>query len=265
MFRKRTIYVNKRLELIFCNLSTNAIKKNRPHSSKIYDETRSRVTSRPLAGLNYMNKEQLTSTYDNKKSGQDEANNSRTISPTIIVTGMLLLIGSVMEKSKKNVMLSDSIENSSNDNHSWSSSSLTSAILSRNFVADAVACVSPAVVNILSESQGGAFSAGSGFIISSEGIIVTNAHVVAKSKNSKVVVTFTNGRIKKGTVQSMDSSSDIAIIKLDIVTEDLPTVKFGSSSKIRAGCMHYCVCMYVFVYTILSSGRLRLCVQDLTY
>eukprot|EP01036_Dinobryon_divergens_P027512 gene27512-36301_t len=147
-----------------------------------------------------------------------------------------------MEKSKKNVMSSDSIDDlSNNNNHAWPvSSSNSTAALSRNFVADAVACVSPAVVNILSGSDGflgttGALSAGSGFIISSEGIIVTNAHVVANAKNSKVIVTFSNGRIKKGTVQSFDSASDIALIKLDFVTEDLPIVKLGSSSKIRAG------------------------------
>ena len=228
-------------EFIYKKLSRNKVTKcNHYHLSK------SNFNPKSAKPLTILIKEQLSPTEDNNgNSEKDETNDSRPISPTIIITGILLLIGSVMEKSKRNVMSSDSIDSSRNI-HDWSVSSSTSisnatAALSRNFVADAVACVSPAVVNILSGSDGilgatGALSAGSGFIISSEGIIVTNAHVVSNAKNSKVIVTFTNGRVKTGTVQSIDVSSDIALIKLDFLTEDLPIVKLGSSSKIRAGC-----------------------------
>jgi len=53
-------------------------------------------------------------------------------------------------------------------------------ILNRNFIADAVDQTAPAVVNIAVNSGYGT-SAGSGFFITSDGLIVTNAHVVAQT------------------------------------------------------------------------------------
>ena len=85
--------------------------------------------------------------------------------------------------------------------------------LNRNFVADAADIVSPAVVNILcaidSPISPGAASSGSGFIISKDGFIVTNAHVVegASSKeraSSKVLITMWNSKKRYGIVHSMD-------------------------------------------------------------
>lgn len=110
-------------------------------------------------------------------------------------------------------------------------------IFSRNFVADAVECVSPAVVNIVCVNEGlftGSASAGSGFIISNDGFIVTNAHVIANAKD-RVIITFSNGRRKAAKIHSMDAKSDLALLKIEDLTEELPTVALGSSSKIRAG------------------------------
>jgi len=54
-------------------------------------------------------------------------------------------------------------------------------LLSRNFIADAVEKALPAVVNITIESGWGSEASGSGFIIREDGLIVTNAHVVAQA------------------------------------------------------------------------------------
>lgn len=110
-----------------------------------------------------------------------------------------------------------------------------------NFIADAVEKASPSVVNIQSTS-GSRFITGiytgSGFIISKDGFIVTNAHVVSKvPKGNKVYIRMWDGGAEKqGTVHSLDEVSDIALIKLDMNDDDdLPVATLGSSSSLRAG------------------------------
>eukprot|EP01040_Poterioochromonas_malhamensis_P013116 gene13116-14397_t len=108
-------------------------------------------------------------------------------------------------------------------------------ILSRNFVADVVENVAPAVVNIVVPGFTGA-SSGSGFIISKDGYIVTNAHVVAPSTDGNVVVTMMSGRKRPGKIHSIDVQSDLAIVQLnDVYDETLPTISLGVSSKVRSG------------------------------
>jgi HtrA serine peptidase 2 len=112
--------------------------------------------------------------------------------------------------------------------------------LSSNFVADAIEIVAPAVVNIMSYVDGllvAGISTGSGFIITEDGFVVTNAHVVSSSTDGKVLVTTQNGVKRTGTVHSMDTQSDIALVKIDseYMGEKFPIVSMGSSSKVRAG------------------------------
>lgn len=72
---------------------------------------------------------------------------------------------------------------------------------------------------------------GSGFIVSPEGVILTNAHVVADA--SDVTVRLTDRREYKAKVVGVDARTDIAVLKIDGVK--LPTVKFGDPSKLRPG------------------------------
>jgi serine protease Do len=72
---------------------------------------------------------------------------------------------------------------------------------------------------------------GSGFIVSSDGIIMTNAHVVNGA--SEVTVRLTDRREYTAKVIGVDTKSDIAIIKIS--AKDLPTVKIGDSSALRVG------------------------------
>ncbi|KAF7662638.1 hypothetical protein LDENG_00231160 [Lucifuga dentata] len=77
-----------------------------------------------------------------------------------------------------------------------------------------------------------AVSNGSGFIISSDGLIVTNAHVVANERD--VRVKLTNGETYKATVQDVDPVADIATIKIT-AKHPLPTLTLGRSSEVRQG------------------------------
>ncbi len=73
---------------------------------------------------------------------------------------------------------------------------------------------------------------GSGFIIDSKGLIVTNNHVVDGATNVKV--TLQDGRTFDAKVIGTDPLTDVAVIKVD-TTEPLPAVTFGSSKDIRVG------------------------------
>ena len=72
---------------------------------------------------------------------------------------------------------------------------------------------------------------GSGFIVSPDGYILTNAHVVANA--SKVTVKLTDRREFEAKVIGSDERSDVAVIKID--GKNLPTVRIGDPSKLRAG------------------------------
>ena len=74
-------------------------------------------------------------------------------------------------------------------------------------------------------------AAGSGFVISGDGYIVTNNHVVENA--TKVTVTFDNGDQKSATVVGTDKRTDLAVVKVDGAT-DLPFVKF-STDDARVG------------------------------
>ena len=73
---------------------------------------------------------------------------------------------------------------------------------------------------------------GSGFILSTTGQILTNAHVVEGAKT--VEVTLRDGRKFEGKVIGVDSVTDVAVVKIDSV-EDLPAVQLGSTQNLAPG------------------------------
>ncbi|HET9762491.1 MAG TPA: DegQ family serine endoprotease [Casimicrobiaceae bacterium] len=72
---------------------------------------------------------------------------------------------------------------------------------------------------------------GSGFIISPDGVILTNAHVVDNAKH--VTVKLTDRREFQAKVIGKDDQSDVAVLKIDAT--NLPTVHLGDSSKVKVG------------------------------
>lgn len=74
-------------------------------------------------------------------------------------------------------------------------------------------------------------SLGSGVIVSSDGYIITNSHVVEKADEIKV--TLYDKENYKGTIIGSDLKTDIAIIKIS--AKDLPAVKWGDSDDLQVG------------------------------
>jgi serine protease Do len=107
-------------------------------------------------------------------------------------------------------------------------------------VIDAAKKVSQAVVSITTSQQVTDFfgrtsnqeiSGGTGFILTSDGLIMTNKHVVAQAGTYKVVLN--DGRIFDAKIQATDPLNDIAVVKID--AKDLPTVELGSSDSLQIG------------------------------
>jgi serine protease Do len=74
-------------------------------------------------------------------------------------------------------------------------------------------------------------SLGSGVIVSSDGVIVTNNHVVAQA--AKILVALKDGRELEAKLVGADAKSDVAVLRVD--AKDLPTIPVADSSKIRIG------------------------------
>jgi serine protease Do len=86
--------------------------------------------------------------------------------------------------------------------------------------------------SILSKNSENELGLGTGFIVSSDGYIVSNEHVTG-SKYSKCYITLENGSNYDGTVVWSDSDLDLSITKIN--AKNLPYVTLGDSKNIRVG------------------------------
>ena len=102
--------------------------------------------------------------------------------------------------------------------------------------------VSPAVVQIKVKKKSAPrrsrrrqpnqpFGTGSGFIISSDGFIVTNSHVVNQA--IKIGVTLQDGREMPAKMIGEDPATDIAVVQVN--TDNLRSIKFGNSDQLQVG------------------------------
>lgn len=73
---------------------------------------------------------------------------------------------------------------------------------------------------------------GSGVIISPDGYIITNNHVIAGA--SEISITLNNNRVYEGELIGSDEKTDIALIKIE-VDEKLPAIQFGDSDNAQIG------------------------------
>ena len=103
--------------------------------------------------------------------------------------------------------------------------------------ADSVAAVSeavlPAVVSIQVATPQSA-GEGSGSIITPDGYVLTNHHVVADAVDGIMQVTLNDGTTREADFVASDPATDIGVIKIRDVT-DLPTIDFGDSDQLTVG------------------------------
>lgn len=91
--------------------------------------------------------------------------------------------------------------------------------------------ISPSVVNITVLNPAGSLAGGSGLIITPDGYVLTNDHVVHKAQS--IEVTLNDGRSFPAQVIGSDSATDTAIIRVS--ASDLPTAPLGDSQSLKVG------------------------------
>ncbi|XP_032869647.1 serine protease HTRA1-like [Amblyraja radiata] len=107
-----------------------------------------------------------------------------------------------------------------------------------NFIADVVEKIAPAVVHlelyrrVPFSNREVSVASGSGFIVSEDGLIVTNAHVL--SGKQKIKVELKNGEEYEAKVKDVDQKTDIALIKIS-PKNPLPVLLLARSSDLRPG------------------------------
>jgi serine protease Do len=107
-------------------------------------------------------------------------------------------------------------------------------------VIDVAKKVSPSVVSITSETTVTGFfgpqsatTAGTGIIVSSDGLIMTNRHVVADTNAVYTVKTADGETLKNARVVARDTFNDIAFVRVD--AKNLPAIAIGSSANLQVG------------------------------
>ncbi len=99
-------------------------------------------------------------------------------------------------------------------------------------VINVYARVSPAVVCVTASEQFGS-CIGSGFVVDSEGHIVTNYHVATAAPD--LLVTLADDRTVPAEILGTDPGSDLAVLKIDVPAEELTVAELGDSDALRVG------------------------------
>lgn len=174
-----------------------------------------------------------------KNSSQFKMRPSTTIALSVILSLLCGLGGgwfAVTHLQSESTVVYQTTQ-STNTNTAISNSNLSNA----NSVALAAANASPSVVEIMTEEDsinygifGGSYTsqaAGSGVIISNNGYIITNNHVVENA--NKIQVTTYDGETYDATLVGTDKDSDIGVIKIN--ADNLTSATLADSSKIQVG------------------------------
>jgi len=92
--------------------------------------------------------------------------------------------------------------------------------------------VSPSVVNIEAHGERGRGGSGSGFVLTPDGYVMTNSHVVHGV--ARLTVTTADGRSQSADLVGEDPFTDLAVLRVHASTA-LPRVSLGDSQKVRVG------------------------------
>ncbi|CAH1404822.1 unnamed protein product [Nezara viridula] len=171
--------------------------------------------------------------YTAHEQSHHEEQRSKNLYKTRTLSIALLGIGFYYCTRKKEISLFPSV----------SAISLGSRRKQYNFIADVVEQSVNALVSIeIIDSRRYDFftgqniteSNGSGFIISDDGLILTNAHVVLSRPATKLKIRLHDGTTYVGIVEDIDMKADLATVRIN-AGKKLPTMKLGSSEDARVG------------------------------
>ncbi|WP_218079286.1 S1C family serine protease [Anthocerotibacter panamensis] len=115
---------------------------------------------------------------------------------------------------------------------------------------------SPAVVTVFS-GQG----TGAGSVVSSEGLVLTNEHVIRGSRNGQVTVQTTQGKRYGGQVIAVDRKNDLALVRLS-TRDRLPTVPLAGADGIQVGQRVYAIGSPFGLSGTLTTGILSRVARD---
>jgi S1-C subfamily serine protease len=98
-------------------------------------------------------------------------------------------------------------------------------------VTETVRRAGAAVVHIEAKNDQGRGGSGSGFLISPDGLVMTNSHVVHGA--SRLQVKTSDGRVSRANLVGDDPDTDLAVIRIDL--PELPHISFADSGDVRVG------------------------------
>jgi putative serine protease PepD len=102
-------------------------------------------------------------------------------------------------------------------------------VMDRSSLSGVAAAVQPSVVSIDAGS-----AEGSGVVLSPNGYVLTNNHVVSMARGRTVQLTFAGGRTATASIVGSDSTHDVAVVRANGVS-GLSAARFGDSQKVQVG------------------------------
>ncbi len=113
--------------------------------------------------------------------------------------------------------------------------SIDGPLLDPGIVRDLISRVEPAIVKVTHQSRDGhTLGTGSGFVISKDGLVATNQHVIGTARPIKVELL--DGReFDVAAVHAWDRHLDLAILKIDVGEEDLPFLEIADPESVEQG------------------------------
>jgi|GEM_PF-227099 len=223
-------------------------------------------TNVPIVETNKNDHETDTAKQEQKKAEKPSIKTKSGVTGLMIIVLILISIISIASSSVVAGLVSFYITRQQLQENSQKSSAISEVTTTRvtdeqSAIVDAVAVAKESVVSVIvtknsnSGSRSGFFDrffgensssgsgnsdnkrqvgAGTGFIVSTNGYILTNKHVVESTSASYSVV-LDNGRELPATVLGRDPLQDIAILKVDPGSTTLKAIKLGDSSTIKVG------------------------------
>jgi len=153
----------------------------------------------------------------------------------VLLAGTLLIVTGVVGKEEKTTIVQSPVAGSTPDGDEGQSLS-ANEIYKRDgpgvvFIRAEVTQQTDSPFGLPQEQRGTA--TGSGFVIDKDGHILTNAHVVEGA--SKVEVSFSDDKTVDARLLGSDTSTDVALLKVDSKNTDLKPLTLGDSSKLEVG------------------------------